>query len=821
MASQGRALIALSGRWLIATTIVVATIPEATNAVPLTLIQPTAQIGPDVSGEGLEFAQFSAAMDAREGLLVSAEAPSQYSYSSRPGLVHLLRGSVNGWSQEAEFTVAPVEDWTIHARAASAQQDEAIVGIGPLSDEPYHLLDGFRIYRRTAGTWAEVAHVDHVPSPVARADGLGTAVSIDGAWAAIGNASDANVLLYHANADGTAWTLTQTLTALPSDPSRFGKSLVIEGDELIVGAPGDTTFEEPANLGAVVLFRLSGDTWQRTDTIASPLSTGGSLFGWSLARRHDLLVVGARGNYSDNQLRGRACVYRKDAGTGVWSGAGTLLPSDSSFEDGFSLTLATDGTDILAGTSIEKAYLFRPSYFGWDEYKVGAPIPGGVDFGRNVAIPFSSTLLVGAASDSSSGAGGSGSIYEYAAGSQIDLTRRVDLGDSADRDQFGSALDADGPLLAVGAPLDDDEHGLNTGSLSIYRVDYANPNRLTKLAKVVPPYVGAQDGFGFAVSVSGDRIAALSTYGFQIETGATGQDGAVYLYRWNRSDNTIAFEQRLQHPGNDDYWWGTAVSLEGDLLAVGAGQGYSAYQSGHVYVYRYHADSEQWQLAQTLVADGDDPGFGFGITVKWCNGKLVIGGPTGQYGPGSTGGAAYVFSPDPGGSFLQRAKVIATDADATNYFGNSLACTRDGTVLAIGNFTDAYVFERAAETPDAWNQVAQITVPQDGENEGFITDMRFSKHVLYAGVGTYGDFAASETGSVYVLRKLEGNWTISDQLRSADAQPGDTFGTHIAMIGAGFAASSPSRSNSPATNIGRVEAFGQLDDVFTEGFDNE
>jgi hypothetical protein len=109
--------------------------------------------------------------------------------------------------------------------------------------------------------------------------------------------------VYLFKSDGNTWVPSDTLSKLtagvPADVDKFGWSVAIDGDQIAVGAP----FRNEGNLesGAVYLFRYDGSTWvpdgsQEKLTASSP--KGYEWFGFSVALDGNKLVVGAPGTGS-------------------------------------------------------------------------------------------------------------------------------------------------------------------------------------------------------------------------------------------------------------------------------------------------------------------------------------------------------------------------------------------------------------------------------------------------------------------------------------------------------------------------------------------
>lgn len=119
-------------------------------------------------------------------------------------------------------------------------------------------------------------------------DGFGRAVSLDAPnnRAAVGalnaengtNTNQGAVYLYSYSTSSKTWSQTQKLVAADGQANdNFGKSVILKGDYLIVGATGCNS-----NTGAVYVFkRISGVWTQEAKIIPSDASTG-DLFGSSI-----------------------------------------------------------------------------------------------------------------------------------------------------------------------------------------------------------------------------------------------------------------------------------------------------------------------------------------------------------------------------------------------------------------------------------------------------------------------------------------------------------------------------------------------------------
>ena len=85
---------------------------------------------------------------------------------------------------------------------------------------------------------------------------------------------------------------------------RFGISVAVDGDTVVVGADGDD--DNGSYSGSAYIYRFDGSSWIETKLIASD-GASNEYFGYSVAVDGDTVVVGA---YRDDDYTGSAYVYR-------------------------------------------------------------------------------------------------------------------------------------------------------------------------------------------------------------------------------------------------------------------------------------------------------------------------------------------------------------------------------------------------------------------------------------------------------------------------------------------------------------------------------
>lgn len=215
------------------------------------------------------------------------------------GRAHIWRRTTSGWVEEHVFSgaqslgtgVATDGDRAVVSEVSSA------LGVGEVF-----------VSDRTGTSWSALTSLG---TGDASFDQLGAKVALHGDRVAAGaqllGLGNGYVRVFRKDA---SWTTEQTITA-PSGAvgDKFGNALWMDDDTLIIGAPGqDTTVVDS---GAVFIYSRSGTTWSLSTTLAAPTPVANELFGWSLDRDGDRLLVGAPGH---GTTRGSAYLFAYVAG---------------------------------------------------------------------------------------------------------------------------------------------------------------------------------------------------------------------------------------------------------------------------------------------------------------------------------------------------------------------------------------------------------------------------------------------------------------------------------------------------------------------------
>ena len=349
---------------------------------------------------------------------------------------------------------------------------------------------------------------------------------------------------------------------------------------------------------------------------------------------------------------------------------------------------------------------------------------------------------------------------------------------------------------------------------------------------------GTDDRFGQFVAVSGDTVVVGASHEDSNATGANGDQadnsagdaGAAYVFV--RSGTTWTQQAYLKASNTElrDYF-GTSLAISGDTVVVGAPfessnatgvngdqADNSATGSGAAYV--FVRTGTTWTQQAYLKASNTELRDYFGTSLAISGDTVVVGASsedssaTGVNGDqadnsASFAGAAYVFVRS-GTIWTQQAYLKASNTDAGDYFGTSVAISGDTVVVGASredsNATGvngannnsaidsgaAYVFVRSGTV---WTQQAYLKASNTGVRDGFGQSVAVSGDTVV--VGAYGEASnatgvngngannsATGSGAAYVFIRTGTTWTQQAYLKASNTEVGDdSFGISVAVSG--------------------------------------
>ncbi|MDE2981151.1 MAG: choice-of-anchor B family protein [Gemmatimonadota bacterium] len=369
---------------------------------------------------------------------------------------------------------------------------------------------------------------------------------------------------------------------------------VVDGD-IYVGRPGVLTlFPMPGNRqGGVHVFSRAGGSWAETASLGPDETRSAIAYGEGLDAAGDVMVVGAP---SDGT--GAVYVYRRTSDE--WQLQQRLTWSAAGADDRFGATVATNGRDIVVGAPGAEsgsgvAVVFVGDETGYTEAATlrAGDAPPGAGFGTAMDLE-GDLLAIGAPGGGIALIPGTGAP-NFQPGS-VHLFGAADgtwspAGHLAPPDpgpaSLGASVSVSGGEIFAGAPLS----GQFTGTVFHFtRSDEGGATEWTIADAIRPESPAPMSGFGMAVAASGDDVVVGTPL-------AGGGIGGGFAFRRNEAGSWG--QVATFGPGSSFAFYGIAVAIEDDITVVGAPG--ADFFEGTGFVFQRTRDG--WEPEGTIVDD--------------------------------------------------------------------------------------------------------------------------------------------------------------------------------------------------------------------------
>jgi filamentous hemagglutinin family protein len=605
--------------------------------------------------------------------------------------------------------------------------------------------------------------------------------------------------------------------SLPVNGSeQFGTSVSLDGLQLAVGAPGNTGASGSGGFtGAVYLFTFadslfSGATLRSTigvgytgpsDIDLSVLASDDG-FGRSVALSGTRLAVGAPGDdgagdavsnagavylftFTDSQFNGG--LFEGTIGAGYSLGPKDLDINrpDTQLEAGdvFGTSVAFDGLRLFVGA---------PGDQGLGNNLVDAGAVYGISFFNSFFNSPSLSLIIGSG---------------YAD------TNDTDVSFIESSDMFGSSVSAAAGLLAIGALGDDGANNSvpNSGKAYLFSQSGGTYNPIGAIgrgyggdADVALGQLQTGDRFGMALSLNQNRLL-VGASGDEGATNKASALGAVYLFSFTGGEfanlslagimgrgygapQNVSVSQ--VSPGDR---FGSAVSLTGDLLAIGAPGDRSAAGTGAdvgaVYLFTFAGANFSTPTLKGILGKGytgggnfdvaaleDGDRFGESVSLGGFNPDLLAVGAPGDDGDSNAttdAGAVYLFRFDSG---LNNPVLEATIG--SGYTGGK---NRSITALGVDDGFGSAVSLR-------FDQLVVGAPGDDGASDtvtdaGAVYALTFSNTIDFSGQTPVFNYFEDGT----LIGTLGAGYSGTNDLSIAGIEAGDLFGSSLSLDGLSLA----------------------------------
>jgi len=492
---------------------------------------------------------------------------------------------------------------------------------------------------------------------------------------------------------------------------------------LAAGSAGRAQAPSPASAPARQLKQVAYLKASNTEA-NDHFGDGGTLLGHGVALSGDgstLAVAapgessgakGINGDQNDNSVYAAGAVYVFARVNNAWTQQAYIKPSNpgQSYRFGHFVSLSQDGNTLAVSAVFEAS---AAKGINGDQKDKSIPQAGAVYVFTRTGATWSQQAYVKASNTGEAGVGNQ----------------------PGKGDQFGFSigLSADGNTLAVGAISEDsgakgingDQNDNSQASSGATYVFTRAGNTWSQQAYIKASNTDTNDLFGYAVGLSADgNTLAVSAYDEDssareingvMDKNRRGS-GAIYVFtRTGTSWAQTAYLKASNAEAGDSLGYDMAISQDGNTIAGGAADEdcFSAginppgcdndlkldSSTGAAYVFVRNGGTWTQQAFIKSSHPGKEDWFGSRLNLSGDGNTLAVGaqlengGSKGINGKqddlsAEDSGALYLFTRS-GTTWTQQAYVKASNAEAYDEFGSSMALSKDGKLIAIGARSEA------------------------------------------------------------------------------------------------------------------------------------
>ena len=267
------------------------------------------------------------------------------------GCVYVYKNNQGEWQKKQTITANDSENNDYFGRAVALHGHRILVGAdGHAAAGAAYLFE----YQEDSDSWQQI--IKFQSQGLESGDYFGSALALGSDWLMIGAYGDSDSgscsgSVYAYEYSNGQWLERQKLSADNAIAyDYFGAAVALEDGCALIGAYGADTPEK--NVGGVYVFSLSDGNWQQSDQLQALDHQSGSCFGKSIALNGDWALIGAP-NLSQVKKHAGACYLFEQKG-GQWFEK-TLLSIDQTENSYLGTAVALTDTRILMGANGESS----------------------------------------------------------------------------------------------------------------------------------------------------------------------------------------------------------------------------------------------------------------------------------------------------------------------------------------------------------------------------------------------------------------------------------------------------------------------------------
>jgi hypothetical protein len=370
----------------------------------------------------------------------------------------------------------------------------------------------------------------------------------------------------------------------------FGDAVAVSGSTLVVGARSHAT-GDVTNEGAAYVFEKGSNGWSNATQVAELTPSDGAaneFFGTSVAIQGSTIVVGSETHAVNAVPTGAVYVFTEPVGG--WENAtqtAELTSSDGHAYDFVGASVAIDGSTIVAGVpertignvaAAGAVDVWTEPQGGWVNATQTAELTASdatADDQLGLSVAVQGTTIV-AGTPNSNVAGDPGAVYEWTepqgGWQNATQTAKLTASDGATTDELGEAVAVSGSTIVAGARYHTANNEQYAGAVYVWTEPQGGWANATRTAELTSTYGAPGGQLGTAVAISGSTVVAGAPYQ-NVGTSAS-QNGAVWAWAEPSSGwaNQISAAQFAAASGASNDYLGDSIGLDATTLVAGAPQ---------------------------------------------------------------------------------------------------------------------------------------------------------------------------------------------------------------------------------------------------------
>lgn len=316
------------------------------------------------------------------------------------------------------------------------------------------------------------------------------------------------VYVYSTDSDGNLKNEVAVLSSSGNPSAQwFGDKLLIHNNQLIVGAPNNST-DASSVTGSVYVFESGTNGWTQVQKLTPADGVAKNEFGGALHGSGNYLFIGSPQNKISSGVTGSVYVFV--TGTGGWTEV-QKLSSSFGTTSSFAQSITTVGQDLLIGIgsiSVTQGtgslVLFQSGANGWQQKEKISFAENVYDIEQLLTLEDKKTVIM---SDVATGTN-IGKVFIISSGSSgYSTVQTITASDQQINARFGASLQASGTTLYIA------NESFGSAGHGIY-VFNSGTNGWTQTTKITPSSVtnikdsaaGARDAYGTSLCLHKNTI---------------------------------------------------------------------------------------------------------------------------------------------------------------------------------------------------------------------------------------------------------------------------------------------------------------------------